>query len=185
MSSHCHSESEAKALLAAIGGRLNECKLDMHSEKSGIVYCKDGRRSREYLRIQTNLRRLERAGLAIQRRTERVAELLRPLRVLPAAGESVSAVPFARSHCVDVGNGIPSPSCSFSTRLKGRPVPYLSMPTMAPQLASYFSSPTPSGAAAVYTSPHSPQRSRVHSYTVACSGAIACTRTNLEGSLIR
>ena len=39
---HCRSESEAKALLAAIDGRLKECKLEMHPEKSGVVYCKDG-----------------------------------------------------------------------------------------------------------------------------------------------
>lgn len=45
---HCQSESEAKALLAAIEGRLKECKLEMHPEKSGIVYCKDGTRKKVY-----------------------------------------------------------------------------------------------------------------------------------------
>jgi RNA-directed DNA polymerase len=49
---HCRSESEAKALLAAIAGRLKACKLEMHPEKSGVVYCKDRNRSKEYPRIQ-------------------------------------------------------------------------------------------------------------------------------------
>jgi RNA-directed DNA polymerase len=49
---HCRSESEAKALLAAIDGRLRECKLEMHPEKSGVVYCKNGLRREAYPRIQ-------------------------------------------------------------------------------------------------------------------------------------
>ncbi len=49
---HCRSESEAKALLAAIDQRLKACKLEMHPEKSGVVYCKDSRRDRPYPRIQ-------------------------------------------------------------------------------------------------------------------------------------
>jgi group II intron reverse transcriptase/maturase len=48
---HCRSEAEAKKLLAAIEERLKECKLEMHPEKSGIVYCKDSRRRKDYPRI--------------------------------------------------------------------------------------------------------------------------------------
>jgi RNA-directed DNA polymerase len=48
---HCRSEAEAKKLLAAIEERLKECKLQMHLEKSGIVYCKDSRRRKGYPRI--------------------------------------------------------------------------------------------------------------------------------------
>jgi group II intron reverse transcriptase/maturase len=48
---HCQSEAEAKKLLAAIEARLKECKLEMHPEKSGIVYCKDSLRRKEYPRI--------------------------------------------------------------------------------------------------------------------------------------
>ena len=48
---HCQSEAEAKRLLAAIEERLKECKLEMHPEKSGIVYCKDSRRRKDYPRI--------------------------------------------------------------------------------------------------------------------------------------
>jgi len=45
---HCQSEAEARRLLTAIDVRLKECKLEMHPEKSGIVYCKDSNRRNEY-----------------------------------------------------------------------------------------------------------------------------------------
>ena len=45
---HCRSEAEAKKLLAAIEERLKECKLELHPEKSGIVYCKDSNRRKDY-----------------------------------------------------------------------------------------------------------------------------------------
>jgi RNA-directed DNA polymerase len=48
---HCRSEAEAKQLLAAIEERLKECKLELHPEKSGIVYCKDSRRWKDYPRV--------------------------------------------------------------------------------------------------------------------------------------
>ena len=48
---HCRSEAEAKRLLQAIDQRLKECKLEMHPEKSGIVYCKDSGRRKDYPRI--------------------------------------------------------------------------------------------------------------------------------------
>ncbi len=42
---HCVSESQAKTLRVAIEKRLMECRLELHPEKTKIVYCKeDGRR---------------------------------------------------------------------------------------------------------------------------------------------
>jgi group II intron reverse transcriptase/maturase len=49
---HCRREAEAKQLLAAIEQRLKECKLTMHPEKSGIVYCQDSDRREDYPRTQ-------------------------------------------------------------------------------------------------------------------------------------
>lgn len=49
---HCRSKSGAERLLAAIAERLKECKLEMHPEKSGVVYCKDSNRRGNYSRIQ-------------------------------------------------------------------------------------------------------------------------------------
>ena len=49
---HCRSKSGAERLLAAIAERMKECKLEMHPEKSGVVYCKDSNRRGNYSRIQ-------------------------------------------------------------------------------------------------------------------------------------
>jgi RNA-directed DNA polymerase len=48
---HCRSEAEAKKLLVAIEERLKDCKLEMHPEKSGIVYCKDSSRRKAYPKV--------------------------------------------------------------------------------------------------------------------------------------
>ena len=38
---HCRTEQEAQAIMAALAGRLAECGLEMHPDKTQIVYCKD------------------------------------------------------------------------------------------------------------------------------------------------
>lgn len=48
---HCRSEAEATRLLASIEGRLKECKLEMHPDKSGIVYCKRSLRGLDYPQV--------------------------------------------------------------------------------------------------------------------------------------
>lgn len=45
---HCRSESEASGLRAAIANRLQECKLELHPEKTKVVYCKDDDRRGTY-----------------------------------------------------------------------------------------------------------------------------------------
>jgi group II intron reverse transcriptase/maturase len=45
---HCRTEQEAEAVKAALQARLAECQLEMHSTKTMIVYCKDGKRRRLY-----------------------------------------------------------------------------------------------------------------------------------------
>lgn len=44
---HCHTETEAKEMLAAIRTRLAECKLRLSEEKTKVVYCKDYRRKQK------------------------------------------------------------------------------------------------------------------------------------------
>jgi hypothetical protein len=41
---HCVSEAQAEQVKVAIGRRLKECGLEMHPEKTRIVYCKDDSR---------------------------------------------------------------------------------------------------------------------------------------------
>jgi RNA-directed DNA polymerase len=45
---HCKTEAEANELRKAIEERLANCKLELHPEKTKIVYCKDDDRRKEY-----------------------------------------------------------------------------------------------------------------------------------------
>jgi len=41
---HCRSKSQARLLRDAIGARFSTCRLELHAEKTQIVYCKDANR---------------------------------------------------------------------------------------------------------------------------------------------
>ena len=45
---HCRTRDEAEALKAALERRFAECRLELHPEKTKIVYCKDDDRRLEY-----------------------------------------------------------------------------------------------------------------------------------------
>jgi len=45
---HCRTEQEAHAIQAALTARLAECRLELHPDKTRIVYCKDGSRKGRY-----------------------------------------------------------------------------------------------------------------------------------------
>jgi RNA-directed DNA polymerase len=45
---HCKDEAEAKAIKIALAGRLQKCGLEMHPDKTKIVYCKDDDRTKEH-----------------------------------------------------------------------------------------------------------------------------------------
>ena len=45
---HCQTEQEAEALKVALQARLAECQLELHPDKTRIVYCKDIKRTVEY-----------------------------------------------------------------------------------------------------------------------------------------
>jgi len=42
---HCKTEAEAKGLLQQVKQRVEKCKLQLHPEKTKIVYCKDANRN--------------------------------------------------------------------------------------------------------------------------------------------
>ena len=48
---HCRTKEGAEELLEAIKARMKECFLELHSEKTKIVYCKTQRRKDEYENI--------------------------------------------------------------------------------------------------------------------------------------
>lgn len=41
---HCRTQGEAEQMLAEIGERFNYCGLELHPDKTKIIYCKDGAR---------------------------------------------------------------------------------------------------------------------------------------------
>ena len=45
---HCKTEAEAQALLVELKQRYTECGLELHPDKTKIVYCKDGKRKDNY-----------------------------------------------------------------------------------------------------------------------------------------
>jgi RNA-directed DNA polymerase len=45
---HCRTEKQAQEVRSAIARRLEECRLELHPEKTKIVYCKDEDRSGTY-----------------------------------------------------------------------------------------------------------------------------------------
>ena len=45
---HCRTEREALEMRAAIAARLKDCGLELHPEKTKIVYCKDDDRRGTY-----------------------------------------------------------------------------------------------------------------------------------------
>lgn len=49
---HCHTERQAKDIRNALACRFEECKLEMHPEKTRIVYCKDSNRSGTYPNVK-------------------------------------------------------------------------------------------------------------------------------------
>lgn len=45
---HCNTEQQAQQLLKELRDRFNACGLELHPEKTKIVYCKDGSRKGDY-----------------------------------------------------------------------------------------------------------------------------------------
>jgi RNA-directed DNA polymerase len=49
---HCQSEVQARLVLKRLQKRLSECGLELHPEKTRIVYCKDVNRTAQYPTVQ-------------------------------------------------------------------------------------------------------------------------------------
>lgn len=45
---HCRTEQQAKRVLKDLGERLENCGLELHPDKTKVIYCKDGRRRKSY-----------------------------------------------------------------------------------------------------------------------------------------
>lgn len=49
---HCKSKAQADYVLQTLGRRMQNCELELHPEKTKIVYCKDYRRQGTYANVQ-------------------------------------------------------------------------------------------------------------------------------------
>lgn len=49
---HCRTQAEAEHLIEAIAVRMRECNLELHPEKTKVVFCKDDNRKGNFLHIQ-------------------------------------------------------------------------------------------------------------------------------------
>ncbi len=49
---HCRTEREAEEVRRAIAKRLQECRLELHPEKTKIIYCKDEDRRGNYSNVK-------------------------------------------------------------------------------------------------------------------------------------
>src|SRR5207245_11499320 len=49
---HAKSHAQAEQVLAAVRQRLQECRLELHPEKTKIVYCQDSDRKGQHEHIQ-------------------------------------------------------------------------------------------------------------------------------------
>ena len=45
---HCKTEQQAQLLLAELKTRFAECELELHPDKTKIIYCKDANRKNQY-----------------------------------------------------------------------------------------------------------------------------------------
>lgn len=49
---HCQSKTHAERILGAVNKRMESCGLQLHPDKTKIVYCKDGRRRGDFPEVK-------------------------------------------------------------------------------------------------------------------------------------
>lgn len=84
---HCESEAQAEYVLEAIRKRLADCGLELHPDKTKIVYCKDDDRPGEYEHISFNF-----LGYTFQPRRARNRHGKFFVSFLPAVGTKAAKV---------------------------------------------------------------------------------------------
>lgn len=83
---HCKTEAEAQALKRALVKRLAQCKLELHPEKTKVVYCQDGNRKGDYSHT-----RFDFLGYTFQARKVKSREGNRFIGFSPAVSKSAAA----------------------------------------------------------------------------------------------
>lgn len=66
---HCRTEKESEEILKALDERMKSCKLELHPQKTRIVYCKDKDRKEEYPNVEFDFLGYTFKGVFIKYRT--------------------------------------------------------------------------------------------------------------------
>jgi RNA-directed DNA polymerase len=69
---HCKTECQARYIRESIEERLAECGLELHREKTRILYCKDARRRQRYANVQFDFLGFSFRPRSVQSRTGRI-----------------------------------------------------------------------------------------------------------------
>ncbi|MEJ3748631.1 group II intron reverse transcriptase/maturase [Actinomycetes bacterium KLBMP 9797] len=81
---HCRTRRQAEAVLAALHERMAQVGLELHPDKTRIVYCKDSNRRGQYDRVSFNRVSFTFLGFTFQPRDARRQDGVRFTRFLPA-----------------------------------------------------------------------------------------------------
>ncbi|OAA90662.1 group II intron reverse transcriptase/maturase [Clostridium ljungdahlii] len=71
---HCRTEKEAEEILKMLDGRMKSCKLELHPQKTKIIYCKDEDRKREYSNVEFDFLGYTFKGIFIKYKTGRMGK---------------------------------------------------------------------------------------------------------------
>ena len=96
---HCRKEAKAQEIRSAIAARLKECGLELHPEKTKVVYCKDDYRGRTYPSSNRNSGLVTGTNLRVSRDTAKWTKrrcISGPLSNTAPASDVFSASPLAR-----------------------------------------------------------------------------------------
>jgi len=106
---HCHTKKQAETILQLIKERMNQCMLELHPEKTKLVYCKDYRRIEQHNQVQFDFlgfsfqprpTKSKRAGeyynlfdLAISRKSQKkIVEEINKLRIHRWSGGTIEDI---------------------------------------------------------------------------------------------
>ena len=106
---HCRTEKQAQEVRAAIARRMQECRLELHPEKTKLVYCKDDDRRERYAQEQFDF-----LGYTFRPRSSKSRR---------GSTSSTSVRPFLRKPARPYGGRFETGSCTCAVRRRSRIFP--------------------------------------------------------------
>ena len=100
---HCRNEAEAVRMREQLAARLRDCGLEMHPEKTRIVYCKDSRRTQNAEHIQFDFLGYTFRPRRVVDRQGRVRTGFTPAVSRVSTTADLGARSFRRSRTISIG----------------------------------------------------------------------------------